>query len=96
MGKDFKEALRWSRLAAEQGHAWAQCRTAHILIRFGDKGEAEFREAIKWLILSYNQSEGEDERRHEFIKSDYEYLRSALPKPIFEAACKAVEINTHA
>jgi uncharacterized protein len=95
VGKDIEEALRWSRLAAEQGHAWAQYRTANILIRYGNKGEAEFEEAVKWLVLSYNQPEAEDERRHEFIKSDFEYLRSALPETVFEAACKATEVDTY-
>ena len=95
VGKDIEEALRWSRLAAEQGHAWAQYRTANILIRYGNKGEAEFVEAVKWLVLSYNQPEAEDERRHELIKSDFEYLRSALPETVFEAACKATEVDTY-
>ena len=93
--EDSLEALSWSRKAAQGGHDWAQYRTANLLIRHGNRGEAEFVEAIKWLVLSYNQPE-EDERRHEFIKSDFEFLRSALPETIFEAACKAAEIDTHA
>ena len=92
--RDLLEALNWSRKAAQGGHDWAQYRTANLLIRHGNRGESEFVEAIKWLVLSYNQPEAKGERRHEFIKSDFEFLRSALPETVFEAACKAAEIDT--
>ena len=96
MREDFPKALHWSRQAAQGGHDWAQYWTANLLIRHGNQGESEFVEAIKWLVLSYNQPEIENECRHEFIKRDFEFLRSALPENIFEVALKAAEIDTHA
>lgn len=85
--QDHEEALRWSLAAADQGHAWAQYRAAHILIRHGPRREAEFVEAVKWLVRSFNQPQEEGERRHDFIKDDFNFLQSALPADVFEAAC---------
>lgn len=85
--QDHEAALHWSLAAAEQGHAWAQYRAAHILIRHGPRREAEFVEAVKWLVRSFNQPQEEGERRHEIIKDDFNFLQSALPADVFEAAC---------
>lgn len=93
VGQDYEEALRWSLAAAEQGEAWAQYRTAHILIRYGRRGETEFVEAIKWLVGSFNQAQEEGERRHDFIREDFKFLQSGLPFDVFETACN--EAATH-
>ena len=85
--QDHEEALRWSIAAAEQGHAWAQYRAAHILIRHGPRREPEFIEAVKWLVRSFNHPQEEGERRHDFIKDDFNFLQSALSADVFEAAC---------
>lgn len=85
--QDQEEALRWSIAAADQGHAWAQYRAAHILIRYGPRGEAELVEAVKWLVKSFNQPQEEGERRHDLIREDFHLTQSSLPYHIFEAAC---------
>lgn len=85
--QDEEEALRWSLAAAEQGHAWAQYRAAHILTRHGPRRAPEFVEAVKWLVRSFNQPQEEGERRHDCIKDDFKFLQSALPADVFEAAC---------
>ena len=87
VGQDQEEALRWSIAAADQGHAWAQYRAAHILIRYGPRGQAEFVEAVKWLVKSFNQPQEEGERRHTLIREDFNCLQSLLPSDIFKAAC---------
>jgi len=94
--QDHEEALRWSLAAAEQGHAWAQYRAAHILIRYGPRGKAEFVKAVKWLVRSFNQPQEEGERRHDFIKDDFNFLQSAMPVDVFEGACsEAVTSKMH-
>lgn len=85
---DHDEALRWSLAAAEQGHAWAQYRAAHILIRYEPRGEHELTEAVKWLVRSFNQPQQEGESRHEFIKDDFSFLQSVLPDDVFKTACR--------
>lgn len=84
VGQNHKDALRWSIAAAEQGHAWAQYRAAYILIRYGPCGEAEFVEAVKWLVKSFNQPQEEGERRHDLIREDFNFLQVALPSDVFE------------
>ena len=93
MREDFPKALHWSRQAAQGGHDWAQYWTANLLIRHGNRGEAEFVEAIKWLVLSYNQPE-EDERRHEFIMKYQTITIHALApeKPPIDQPCNGCGI----
>lgn len=88
---DYSAALNWSVAAAEQGDAWGQYYAAHILIRHGVRGEAEFVEAVKWLVKSYNQPQQDGDRRHDFIKDDFKFIQSSLPPEVFEAACRDAE-----
>jgi TPR repeat protein/SpoVK/Ycf46/Vps4 family AAA+-type ATPase len=53
--KDEREALRWFRLAADQGHALAQCRLALAYANgLGDVPKDE-REAVRWFRLAADQ-----------------------------------------
>jgi hypothetical protein len=52
--KDYKEALRFYRLSAEQGDAWAQYQLGEIY----DKGQGvpqDYKEAVKWFRLAAEQ-----------------------------------------
>jgi TPR repeat protein len=49
-----REAVKWFRLAADQGHAEAQCRLA-ICYRDGSGVKKDQREAVKWFRLAADQ-----------------------------------------
>jgi hypothetical protein len=54
--KDFKEAFKWWKLAAEQGYAEAQFQVgAHYLLDLGSGVPTDKKEALKWLKLSADQ-----------------------------------------
>lgn len=59
--KDFAEAERWYRLAAEQGDPFAQASLA-ILYRFGKGVPRDYVEAYKWFYLAANQTSGGDQQ----------------------------------
>lgn len=52
--KNYKEAVKWFRKAAEQGHAESQC-TLGIFYYNGVGVAKNEREAIKWLRMSAEQ-----------------------------------------
>ena len=87
---DISKSIYHSQRAAEDGDAWAQLRLAHALIQRQDS-KADLIDALKWLVISFNQAEDEREqrnkptrRRHELIKSEYEYVRGLLSDEDFE------------
>ena len=51
---DFKEAIRWYLLSAEQGHAGAQNNLATMYAE-GEGVEKDYKKAIKWYELSAQQ-----------------------------------------
>ena len=52
--KDYKEALRWYRLSAEQGDALAQYNLGNMY-REGQGVPQDYKEAVKWYRLSAEQ-----------------------------------------
>ena len=56
VSKDFEEAVKWYREAAEQGDAAAQCNLGHIYIR-GENVEQDFKEALKWYRKAAEQGD---------------------------------------
>ena len=59
--KDFVEAERWYRLAAEQGDPFAQA-SLGILYRFGKGIPRDYVEAFMWFYLAANQTTGGDQQ----------------------------------
>ena len=55
--RDYSEAERWHRKAAEQGDAYAQA-SLGILLRFGKGVAQDYVEAYKWLQLAVSQTNG--------------------------------------
>jgi|GEM_PF-1329822 len=51
---DYKKAVKWYRLAADQGHSMAQYMLSHMY-EWGNGVEKDSKEAIKWLNLAANQ-----------------------------------------
>jgi TPR repeat protein len=54
VNRDYKEALKWFRLAADQGNAQAQNNLA-IMYRYGRGVAQDFEEALKWYRLAADQ-----------------------------------------
>jgi TPR repeat protein len=54
--KDPGEAIKWYRLAAEQGHASAQ-NNLGLLLANGEGAPQDYVQAYKWLILSAVQGD---------------------------------------
>ena len=54
--QDYKEALKWSRLAAEQGNAIAQSNLG-IMYRKGQGVIQDYKEALKWYRLAAEQGD---------------------------------------
>ena len=55
--RDYEQALKWIRLAAEQGHSDAQ----HYLAAMYEAGEGvaqDYKEAMRWFRLSADQGNG--------------------------------------
>ena len=53
--QDYKEAVKWHRLAAEQGHAKAQHKLG-VMYAFGIVGvPQDYKEAVKWHRLAADQ-----------------------------------------
>ena len=46
--EDDREAVKWYRKAAEQGHAWAQMRLSSMYAS-GEGVHQDYKEAAKWL-----------------------------------------------
>jgi TPR repeat protein len=57
--KDYAEAERWYRRAAEQGDPFAQASLA-ILFRFGKGVAQDYVEAYKWFYLAASRTAGSD------------------------------------
>jgi TPR repeat protein len=55
--QDYKEAVKWFTMAAEQGHAYAQLYLGRIHYN-GDGVPQDYTEAYKWVLLA--QMNGED------------------------------------
>ena len=55
--RDYTEAERWHRKAAEQGEPYAQA-SLGILLRFGKGVAQDYVEAYKWLQLAVSQTSG--------------------------------------
>ena len=58
--KDYAEAERWYRRAAEQGDPFAQASLA-ILFRFGKGVNRDYVEAYKWFYLAASRTTGSDQ-----------------------------------
>jgi TPR repeat protein len=58
--KDYKEASRWYRLAAEQGDPFAQASLA-LLYRFGKGVVQDYVQSYMWFYLSARQLSGADQ-----------------------------------
>lgn len=58
--KDYLEASRWYRLAAEQGDPFAQA-SLGLLYRFGKGVEQDYVQAYMWFSLSARQLTGADQ-----------------------------------
>ena len=56
--QDYKEAFKWYRLAAEQGHAQAQCDLGEMYYE-GEGVPHDYAEAIKWWKLAAEQGHEE-------------------------------------
>jgi hypothetical protein len=54
LGKDFAEAAKWYRAAAEQGNAWAQASLGQLYLD-GRGVDVDLVQAYKWLKLSASQ-----------------------------------------
>ena len=52
--QDYKEAVKWFRLAAEQGHATAQYHLGASYV-IGEGVLQDYEEAVKWYRLAANQ-----------------------------------------
>ena len=57
--KDYTEAERWYRRAAEQGDPFAQASLA-LLFRFGKGVAQDYVEAYKWFYLAASRTTGSD------------------------------------
>jgi TPR repeat protein len=55
--RDYTEAERWHRKAAEQGDPYAQA-SLGILLRFGKGVSQDYVEAYKWFQLAVSQTSG--------------------------------------
>jgi len=69
MKQDVREAVKWYRLSANQGHAKAQCFLGRCYLH-GQGVEHNVGEAVKWLRLSANQG---DSNAQYYLGSCYEY-----------------------
>ena len=59
--KDYKEAVRWYQIAAEQGYSSAQHNLG--LLYFNGRGvPQDHQEAVKWITLSADQGEVESQK----------------------------------
>ncbi|MCL2547285.1 MAG: TIR domain-containing protein [Oscillospiraceae bacterium] len=56
IGENYAEARKWYLLAAQKGHASAQCNLGY-LFSLGYGGEKDFEKAVKWYALSAEQGE---------------------------------------
>ena len=54
--QDYKEAVKWYRLAAEQGYAAAQYNLG-LMYRNGDGVPQDYQEAVKWYRLAAEQGD---------------------------------------
>jgi TPR repeat protein len=52
--KNYKEAVKWYRLAAEQGNSNAQTNLG-VMYEFGNGVEKNYKEAVKWYRLAAEQ-----------------------------------------
>ena len=52
--------MKWLRVAAEQGEAYAQCSLGNFL-RYGFGCEKNPMEAVKWLRMAADQGQAQDE-----------------------------------
>ena len=52
--QDYKEAVKWYRLAAEQGHAKAQYNLG-LMYDNGEGVPQDYKEAVKWYRLAAEQ-----------------------------------------
>jgi TPR repeat protein len=54
--QDYKEAAKWYRMAAEQGHAWAQYNLGGMYLR-GQGVPQDYKEAAKWWRKAAEQGD---------------------------------------
>ena len=54
--QDNKEAVKWYRLAAEQGLAWAQVNLGTMYF-LGNGVQKDYKEAVKWFQHCYQQND---------------------------------------
>jgi TPR repeat protein len=82
--KDFLEAERWYRLAANQGDPFAQA-SLGILYRFGKGVPRDYVQAYMWFHLAANQTTGGDQQ------SIVELLESTESRMTREQVAEAVQ-----
>ena len=80
--KDFGEAVKWYRKAAEQGDAQAQ-RNLGLCYYYGEGVAKDFGEAVKWLRRGAGQGDAQAQR---LLGVCYEY-GNGIEKNLAEAAC---------
>ena len=56
--QDYKEAVKWSRLAAEQGYASAQYNLG-LMYNNGNGVPQDYAEAVKWYRLAAEQGDAD-------------------------------------
>ncbi|MBN4047946.1 sel1 repeat family protein [bacterium AH-315-O15] len=60
--QDFVEMVRWTRLAADQGHAIAQS-SLGVMYANGEGVPQDYTEAHKWINLAASRATGDDQQR---------------------------------
>ena len=68
---DFKQAVKWYRLSANQGNANAQYQLGRCYF-IGEGVEQDVREAIKWFRLLANQKSLPMHRYYEWILAHFQ------------------------
>ena len=89
--QSYAEAMKWYRLAAEQGHAWAQFRLG-MMYREGRGAPPDFVQAYMWLNLAASQfPTSQTDNRDSAIKNRDRAASKLTPAQIAEAQMLARE-----
>ncbi len=76
VAQDYKQAFKWFKCAAEQGHSLAQIRLG-MMYRDGQGVDRDKKQAIKWLTLSAEQGDsGAQLRLGRMYRVDRDYEQS--------------------
>ena len=75
--QDYKEAVKWYQLAAEQGDADAQYRLG-ISYKKGQGVLQDYKEAVKWLLKSAEQKNINSVKAQRLIRTSYHKLHKEV------------------